>query len=190
MLATQVLRDEHQGILAMLEVVEAAAYRLQEGKPVPASIFVDAAGFFRNFADGCHHGKEESALFPRLVERGIPSSRGPVGVMLAEHEHGREYVRSISAAAATYAAGDQNVIPALAMAVHRYVQLLRAHIDKENNALFIMADQVLSKADQSELVDAFERIEVTRTGPREHERYHAMIHAYQKLAAEWEPVPA
>ena len=30
-----------------------------------------AIEFFRTFADGCHHGKEEDCLFPKLQERGI-----------------------------------------------------------------------------------------------------------------------
>jgi len=48
-----------------------------------------------------------------------------------------------------------------------------------------MADQLLGEIEQNKLYDAFERIEETRTGPGEHERYHAMIAEYQKLVATW-----
>ncbi len=185
MKATQVLRDEHDGILAMLAIVEAAARRLREGKPVPPDLMTNAVGFFRNFADRCHHGKEEGELFPALVARGIPKEGGPIGVMLAEHDEGRAFVRGMGEAAARYAAGETAAVPALVSNTLGYVNLLRAHIDKENNVLFEMADGVLSDSEQSQLFDAFERIEQTRIGPGEHERYHAMIGEYQKIAAEW-----
>ena len=190
MKATQVLRDEHEGILAMLAVVETAAYRLRDGKDVSPTLFTDAVGFFRNFADACHHGKEELELFPELVEHGLPKEGGPVGVMLVEHDQGRAFVRGMKEAADKYAQGDQSAIPALVSNVLGYVELLRAHIDKENSVLFNMADRLLSDTEQDQLYDGFEEIERTRTGPGEHERYHAMIAEYQKVVAAWDKVTA
>ena len=185
MKATQVLRDEHEGILAMLAVVETAAKRLQSGKAIPSDLMTNAVGFFRNFADQCHHGKEEDALFPALERHGIPKQGGPIGVMLAEHDQGRAFIRTMSDAADKYARGDKTAAPALAQNMLGYVNLLRQHIAKENNVLFPMADQVLADAEQDKLYEAFEHIETTRTGPGEHERYHAMIAEYQKIAASW-----
>lgn len=190
MQATQVLRDEHEGILAMLAVIEAAAYRLREGKEVPPALFTDAVGFFRNFADGCHHGKEELELFPELVQHGIPQEGGPIGVMLVEHDQGRAFIRGMKDAAERIAQGDRAAVPALTENALSYVALLRQHIEKENTVLFAMADQVLSDSEQTRLYDAFEEIERTKTGPGEHERYHAMIAQYQQVAAGWERIPA
>ena len=185
MKATQVLRDEHEGILAMLAVVEAATRRLQSGKDIPNDLMTNAVGFFRNFADKCHHGKEEDELFPAMQQRGIPREGGPIGVMLAEHDQGRAFIRGMSSAADKFAQGDPTAIPALVENTLGYVNLLRQHISKENNILFPMADRVLADADQDRLYAAFEQIEETRTGPGEHERYNAMLAEYQKIAAGW-----
>jgi len=185
MKATQVLRDEHEGILAMLAVVEAAAYRLRDGKSVPPDLMTNAVGFFRNFADKCHHGKEEKRLFPALVEHGIPNEGGPVGVMLAEHVQGRALVSGMGEAAEKYAKGDASARDALVSNALDYVALLRAHIAKENGVLFPMADGVFSESEQGALYDAFERIEAEEMGAGVHERYHAMIAEYQKMAASW-----
>ncbi|MEW5720433.1 MAG: hemerythrin domain-containing protein [Chloroflexota bacterium] len=144
-----------------------------------------AVGFFRNFADKCHHGKEEDELFPALEQRGMPKRGGPIGVMLAEHDQGRAFVRGMSDAADQYAKGDQTAAPALVQNTLGYVNLLRQHIAKENDVLFPMADHILADADQAKLFDAFEQIEATRTGPGEHERYHAMIAEYQKIVTSW-----
>ena len=189
MQATMVLRDEHEGVLAMLTVVEAAAYRLRDGKSVPPDLMLNAVDFFRNFVDECHHGKEEQELFPTLAERGIPSEGGPIGVMLAEHEQGRAYIRGMKEAAERYAKGDQKAVPALVENTLGYVKLLREHIEKENTVLFMMADQVLSDTDNTRLNEAFESIEKDHMGPGVHERYHAMIGEYQKIAAGWSKVP-
>jgi hemerythrin-like domain-containing protein len=185
MKATQVLRDEHEGILAMLAVVETAAKRLESGKEIPSDMMTNAVGFFRNFADKCHHGKEEDGLFPTLERFGVPKQGGPIGVMLAEHDQGRAFIRSLSDAADKYAKGDKTAAPALAQSTLGYVNLLRQHIAKENNVLFPMADQILADAEQDKLYAAFEHIEATRTGPGEHERYHTMIAEYQKIVVSW-----
>ncbi len=190
MKATQVLRDEHEGILAMLAVVEAAAYRLRDGKDIPPDLMTNAVGFFQNFADKCHHHKEEGGLFPSLVDHGMPQEGGPVGVMLEEHDQGRAFVRAMKDAADKYAKGDVSAKAALISNTLAYVKLLREHIGKENAVLFPMADNILSDNEQGEMYEAFERIEANEMGPGVHERYHAMIGEYQKLAAEWNKVPA
>lgn len=186
MKATDVLRDEHNGILAMLAVVEAAAYRLRDGKNVPPEMMANAAEFFQNFADKCHHHKEEGELFPLLLQHGIPNDGGPIGVMLEEHEQGRALVRRMKDAGDKFAAGDVSARPALVSSALEYVKLLREHIDKENGVLFPMADNLLSEGEQVEMRGSFERIEADEMGPGVHERYHAMIGEYQKISAGWD----
>jgi hemerythrin-like domain-containing protein len=148
----------------------------------------NAVDFFRNFADGCHHSKEEQELFPTLVGHGIPEDGGPIGVMLAEHASGRRFLRGMAAAAERYAKGDAGAKTPLVTNALGYIDLLRAHIDKENHILFAMADQVLSTSEQARLYSAFDRIEKEHIGPGVHERYHAMIGEYQKTARDWDRV--
>lgn len=183
--ATNVLRDEHAGIERMLNVLEIAARRVQRGEQVPPELFRDATDFFRNFADGCHHAKEEEHLFPALEERGVPREGGPLGVMLTEHDEGRACIRAMKAAIEPAFAGDPDSRKALVENALGYVALLRQHIFKENNILFPMADTLLSPAEHSHLYDAFDAIERQRTGPGEHERYHRMIDEWERKAAAW-----
>jgi len=56
------------------------------------------------------------------------------------------------------------------------VALLRAHIDKEDNVLFPMADQLLTAADQKELTEAFEKVEAEEIGEGVHDKYHQLAH--------------
>lgn len=56
-----------------------------------------------------------------------------------------------------------------------YVDLLRNHIQKEENILFQMADKVLSEQKQKEISEQFEKIEQEVVGRGIHEQYHELL---------------
>lgn len=132
----QVLMDEHRVIEKVLDALETAADR-----EVPADFYERALEFCSEFADACHHAKEEDRLFPLLEKRGIPRDGGPVGVMCAEHVQGRGYIQQMREAAE---AGDYDRVRRVSL---MYVGLLREHIQKEDNVLFAMARDVLGQKD-------------------------------------------
>jgi hemerythrin-like domain-containing protein len=145
---TEILRDEHAVILRALDAVEAAAARLEQGQPPPESWWTAMIAWLRAFADRTHHAKEERALFPAMVKAGIPSEGGPIGVMLAEHVEGRALIEGL-------AEPDPG---RRARSARAYVALLRAHIAKENEVLFPLADAVLEPGAQGALRRDFEAI--------------------------------
>ena len=175
MTAIEELMTEHRAIERMLTVLEAAGGRLEAGERVRPGLFRDAVDFVRNFADRCHHGKEEENLFPRLEELGVPREGGPLGVMLLEHDEGRAYIGAIADAVGAYESGDEAAGRTIAGNAAGYVGLLRGHIQKEERVLFPMADQVLSGDDQRSLEDSFQRIETEVMGAGVHEHYHQML---------------
>lgn len=183
--ATEILRDEHDAILRMLDATEEVIQRLGRREQVEPQILSQLLEFFRLFADRCHHGKEEDLLFPLLEKKGMPRGGGPIGVMLAEHDMGRGLVRQMAETSAAYAAGDLDAAAKWATAAVQYAELLREHIAKENEVLFVMAERILSHAEQMELAKAFEEAEVEKMGAGTHERLHAMM---DKLLAELQPV--
>lgn len=184
MKSLDVLQDEHRGIEAMLSIVEAAASHLERGGEVDPQVFAGAVDFFQNFADGCHHAKEEETLFPLLATRGLTADNSAVGALLAQHNQGRACVGDMRAAAERLARGDRHAREALSNSARAYAKLLRVHIEIEE-AFFSQAAQILSVEDDQRLVDQFEVIEDTRTGRGEHERYHRMIADYQQVVAGW-----
>ena|SRR5215475_12669904 len=125
--ATEVLKHEHRVIERVLAVVEALAER--PGMPSKEA-WEKAIDLIRNFADKCHHLKEEQILFPALEEHGIPRDGGPVGMMLLEHEEGRALVRAM-AEALPHATVDLKMEAALKQNARAYLRLLqigRAHV--------------------------------------------------------------
>ena len=175
MYATQQLRDEHEGIKTVLTVLEHLAGEMAMGRSVQIGHLAQIVDFLRTFADACHHGKEEEHLFPALNAAGLPGEGGPVGVMLHEHTLGRAHIRGMVEALEQLQAGE-DAGEDFARHALAYVELLRAHIDKENNILFTMAEHILPPPVHVRLAESFDTIEQERIGPGEHERWHEFIH--------------
>ena len=173
--ATDVLRHEHDAIVRMLDVSAVVADRLLGGRRVEPEILTQLLEFFRLFADRCHHEKEEELLFPLLERKGLLRAGGPIGVMLDEHTQGRAQMERMTAAAAAYRNGDPDAGRRWAEAMRRYSTLLRQHIDKENQILFVLADRLMSAGEQAEMVAGFERAEIEKMGAGTHERLHALM---------------
>ncbi|NKE72657.1 hemerythrin domain-containing protein [Candidatus Manganitrophus noduliformans] len=172
---TDQLKKEHEAILLLLRVLDKVAARLEAGERVDATDLDRMLEFIRIFADRCHHGKEETFLFPALEEAGMPREGGPVGVMLQEHDQGRRYVEALSKAVAGYQADDPEAAASFAASARSYIQHLTQHIEKENHILFPMADRFLSDGKQKALLNAFDRIEEEVVGKGKHEEFHLLL---------------
>jgi len=163
-----VLMTEHRTIERVLAAVEA---RLADSAGGP---FLD---FFRNFADGCHHAKEEELLFPLLEQRGIPREYGPIGCMLKEHVQGRNYLAVVRANLDAARDGSPEAVTAVCSAATGYIGMLRRHIYKEDNVLFQMAIRALSPDDVTELSAGFVAPGNPRLSPQVRERYARLAEA-------------
>ena len=175
MKATDELKKEHQGIELMLRILRAIADKLGQGEHIGTEHLVGVLEFLSTFVDKCHHGKEEEFLFPALEAAGVPRDGGPIGVMLSEHEQGRQLVARLKNAVMSYTSGDKTATSAIGAVVDEYTALLTQHIEKENSVLFAMADAKLDTAKDTELFEAFERLEEERIGAGKHKEFHALL---------------
>ena len=180
MTPTEVLKHEHKIVLAVLEGAAREAQNIQATGTVDTEKVAKIVDFLRVFVDKCHHAKEERELFPKLQERGMPGDTGPIAVMLHEHALGRAEVAVIADALGRLTGGDTSAAAPLAEHLLVYAKLLREHIDKENGILFVMADRILTPADQENLGRAFETIETEEIGAGVHEQYHQFAHELMK----------
>lgn len=170
MQATDILQSEHrviEQVLACLEKMVDESIAAQKLDEAPAR---QAIEFFQTFADHCHHAKEEDHLFPLLESRGLPRSGGPTGVMMHEHQEGRDLLRAMKEAVPGASAGKPEAVRDFARFARAYVELLRQHISKEDHCLFAMADRVLTEEDDATLVERFAATELHGVPSGAHER--------------------
>ena len=168
---TEVLMQEHRVIEQVLDCLETMAQRSETGGELDLESANQAVDFFRNFADRCHHGKEEDCLFPLLESKGFSREQGPTGVMLQEHDAGRRHVRGMAEAIGAVAAGNSSATTGFVSHARAFVLLLREHIQKEDHCLFQMTDQALSEQEQLQLMESFANVEHNDMGPGTHEKY-------------------
>ncbi|MGH7274603.1 MAG: hemerythrin domain-containing protein [Nitrospiria bacterium] len=166
--ATEVLKHDHRVIERVLAVLERVAEAPQEASWATWGKVID---FIRNFADKCHHLKEEKLLFPALQRHGIPCEGGPIGVMLVEHEEGRGYLRLMTLALELAEEVPEAAKATLVQNARSYLRLLRGHIRKEEEVLFEMADEVLTQEEQNKLAREFEEHEAQEIGAGIHDKY-------------------
>ena len=153
--ATQNLENDHVYIIRLIDVME----KMVLNCATDTAHMELVVNLIKTYADGFHHAKEEQVLFPLLEEKGFSKVHGPVAVMLHEHVEGREFVKGISQRIDVYKAGNVSALPEIYQYMQGYVDLLREHINKENNVLFKLADKALSSDEQLELLNKFGSIE-------------------------------
>ena len=173
---TEELMKEHEAIKLMIRIMGSVSDRLESGKKVDSKHLESILEFIQIFADKCHHAKEEDLLFPAMEKVGIPREGGPVGVMLHEHDEGRQYVKAMGEGITQYAKGDLRAGSKIAENARNYMALLSQHIDKEDNILYPMADARIPGADQKELKKEFEKVETEKIGKGKHEEFHRLLH--------------
>lgn len=155
MKATQNLENDHVYILQLIDVMERMIQH-----PNPEIEHLEMVVYLiRNFADGVHHAKEENLLFPLMCEKGFSKESGPVAVMLHDHVEGREFVKGMALNIEAIKRENAPTLNLVKQNMFGYINLLRAHIQKENNILFKMADQTFNEKDQEYLTSEFSKLE-------------------------------
>lgn len=176
MKATDLLKHEHNIVLAVLDGAEREARNIQATGKVNTDKVAKLVHFFLIFVEKWHHSKEKNLLFPRLQQCGMPIDSGPIAVILQKQALGRDQVVLIAKALCQYKMGASQATAPLVEHLLSLTAQLREHISRENEGLFVVADQILSPVDQEELCDAFEAIKSSEIANGKHEQYHKYAH--------------
>lgn len=178
---TQVLIDEHSGIMVILKVLEKINSDIENGKKVNIQHLDEIVEFFKVFVDQCHHSKEEVYLFPTIESFGYDADRDLIKELLDEHKRGREIVVKIKNALKEYNNEEKDKLIEIKKEIGEYVTLLTEHINKENTILFPRADNLFSNDENSEMIEEFNEIETDVIGIGRHEEFHMMIEEFKKI---------
>jgi len=155
MQVTHELMNEHQLILKYLDLMERYVEFSQtnNNEDLLLQKAQDLISFTQKFTDTYHHAKEEDILFKYLQAPGVLSHCNPLPVMLSDHEQLRMYVRNMKGAL------ENNDLITLCDNVSAYTQQLKAHIFKENNILYPMAEDGLSDDNKIAIENEYKQFE-------------------------------
>ncbi len=184
--ATEMLMNEHRVIEKVLGSLETFVKRVDAGVEDERATLRDYVCFFQNFADKCHHGKEEEILFKRMIEKGFPAEYGPVAVMQDEHVEGREHISALAALVEGTKPLTHQERQTVRLHALAFIGLLRDHILKEDLVLYPMAIDALGEAELERLVSQFDDFEAREMMPGRHEKLHALA---DHLVAAYPPDP-
>jgi len=165
--AAQELVLEHAVIMKIVVALKAQGAALSSGQAVPAAQLSETLSLLVDFADKCHHAKEERVLFPELA--GLPEHAPAVSAFLGEHERSRGNVGAMKAALPKIES-DPASRKNFADNANAYVAILLPHIQKEN-ALFARCGEIFSPAENARMAGEFERIELEEVGEGKHDEY-------------------
>lgn len=172
MKSTDILRNEHVYIKKVLEGIRKQCLSIVNGSEVDVELFTKIIDFVRSFADKYHHQKEENHLFNVMADKLVDVvGTGPIEGMLTEHDFGRAYIYELEQAMKRYKEGDKEAKVDVVGYAMSYYHMLSKHIDKEDKAVFSLAERRLDQSILSKLDEDFNQIEDNSENERIRNKY-------------------
>ncbi len=173
MTAVEYLSAEHRRIEELLVALETVAIEIETSGTAPA-IAGDLLDCLQQYADVGHHAKEEILLFPALERHGI----GPEGIVDAithQHELGRIHIRDMRRWLELVRLGEIHARGAFAASAHAYLELLRVHIQIEDENLYPIAAHVLTAEENKLLLRELQRADDEVEAVERFARWEALV---------------
>lgn len=155
-----IMIKEHENIRRMLKVIRKYSYKVLLDEEIDYYDFYKIIDFIRNYADKHHHIKEENVLFRIMGENFKQfANNGPITGMFIEHDMGRLYTSNLEEALKEYQKGnDEKRLDIIANAIS-YTDLLYRHTEKENTALYRLAEKTLPEEIKKQIDVECEQVE-------------------------------
>ena len=177
MTATEILKNEHQVILVVMEAAEREIRSITPTGKITTDNIEKIIDFGRVFIESCHNAKEEEYLLPKMQERGEVGNSGLLKTIFEEHAEGRHLLQLAARdLPQAKSCGFPSYVAGVTANLKAYIELLRTHIDKEDNVLFPLADRLLTPEDQKTILVSFEKHEREEVGVGVHEKYLQIAH--------------
>jgi len=134
--------------LKVVSALKVLGEQVERNNAVEVELLRGAGRFLREFADVCHHGKEEAVLFPAMERSEVPESGCPLGALRSEHKKGRMLVSSF-----------HDSVEKLVADIAAICQFYPDHIWKEDDMVFPMVERLFKPEDLEQLRVDFDKAE-------------------------------
>ena len=141
------LRNEHVNFKKLLNLLDAQLDLLHRGEDPDCQLMTDILYYMTQYSDLIHHPREE-AIFSLLLERDSSVVENVAEITRQHHvigESGACFYEKLE----SIINGESEImqLQEIELAGRLYGTTLRAHMDKEEQSLFVMAEQLLNDDD-------------------------------------------
>lgn len=167
---------EHRLIERMISRMRTEVERIEAGGAVDP-LFIDVGvDFIRNYADLCHHGKEEKILFRDLESRDLTKDhKAMMDELVNDHVWGRKTTGRLVEAKEAHIKGDAKAVDMILQCMRDLADFYPKHIIKEDKHFF------------KPVMDYFSKDELATMLEEEYEFDRNFIHQmYTEIVEKWE----
>lgn len=172
--ATEILHREFDTTRRVLQILENGAHCLESGESVSKETFNEIIDVINSFTHKRHQEQEDWALFPFLKDVRGGEKKDFLGQLLMEHVSARDEMRNLAGAVNYIYLGKKSKKKIIKIA-RRYVKFMEKHINTEEKVLFPWINKVLTRDEQTILIEKFETMEKEDIESGIHEKYTALI---------------
>jgi len=159
MTPTENLINEHKKINELLDIMSKIALKIKSKDVFYPNDVEEVVKYLINIIENSHHGKEDDVFYPELISSGIPKETAPLSIINYEHLISVNYLKDISSCVVNCKIGNDFSGELLADSLTNYVIAIKNHIQREEEIVFPIANEVFSIEKQNEILQRFEVIE-------------------------------
>lgn len=154
------LMHEHRDIERILVLLQEEDGYLASGKEPDAGRIDELCTLMREFADRCHHGKEEDILFRELNKKDLSAQhRRIIDELMNEHVMARDMVQGLQSAKDEFQRGNHRALVAIQAQLEKITALYPQHIKKEDKDFFHPCMEYFSQEEMEAMLAEFEAFE-------------------------------
>ena len=150
----KVMYGEHEIIVKAEKVIENLENTWENNPEEYADKVKKLVEFFREYADGYHHRKEEEVLFPAIKDHPDFVLQEIIDEFMEHHEGFREYATEI-----IEAINEEDYARSYKI-LKRYINDLLDHIAAENEELFVLAENLMDENQLENIYFKFKDIDM------------------------------
>lgn len=140
----EVLTHEHRWIRRLLQCLEQLITSTEAEGALDAEHTVELIALFETFADGSHQEKEETLLFPRLLELATPTEARYIEKLADDHQEERRRMAAMRSNLSGAIFGEPLCLREFLHQGRSYLALHRKHLAHEDVVLFPFARRILA----------------------------------------------
>jgi hemerythrin-like domain-containing protein len=172
------LMIEHRLIDRMLKLMRMELDRIGAYGNADPELIDSAVSFIKEYADFCHHGKEEKILFARLMEKPIsPDLKKMVDDLVQEHIFVRNLTNELVRAKDQYMNGKPEGKAGIISSINSIVEFYPKHVEKEEKHFFMPAMGYFSGAEKEEMLRMFREFD----GRLLHDEFRMMVSGMEDM---------